>query len=163
MRRIGRPSTGSGRTLWVLLFVTAAAADQTLEPLDTRNGFAEMEFGTAATQHADLLPWGQEEGLDIFVADMNPEVAGVRFEARQLQFWKDRLARIQFVTTDLNSARRYFKLMTQSYGRPSSKLGPNSYEWKGQRVWASYGEDGKTATITYASISLEREWQKRKK
>jgi hypothetical protein len=156
MRRIGRSGL-----LW--FFVTIAAAAQSLEPLDTRHGFGEMEFGTASTQLGDLLPWGQEDGMAIFVADMNPEIAGVKFEARKLQFWKDKLARIQFVTTDLNSARRYFKLMTQSYGRPSSKLGPNSYESKGQKVWASYGEDGKTATITYASISIEREWQKRKK
>jgi hypothetical protein len=146
-----------------LVLVAASAWAALLEPLDARNGVLDLEFGAASGQFRDLLPWGQQEGLDVFVAEMNPEVAGIRFETRLLRFWQDRLLEVEFLTTDLGAARRYFKLMADSYGRPTSKLGANSYEWRGALVLARYGEDGKTASIRYSSIPLLKERQRQMK
>jgi len=146
-----------------LAFVAAAAWAAALEPLDARNGFLDLQFGAPSGQFHDLLSWGQQEDLAVFVEGMNPEVAGVRFETRLLRFWQDRLVQVELVTTDLAAARRYFKLMAEAYGRPTSKLGQNSYEWVGSLVNARYGEDGKTASVRYESVALLKERQRRGK
>jgi hypothetical protein len=146
-----------------VLFVALSAWAAILEPLDARNGFLDLQFGAAAAQFHDLLPWGQQEDLNVFVAEMNPEVAGVKFETRLLRFWQDRLVEVELLTSDMNAARSYFKLMVQTYGRPTSKLGQNSYQWAGNVVAARYSENGKTASVTYSSVALLKARQKQQK
>ena len=147
----------------VVLSAALGSAAVPLEPLDAKNGVGDLAFGAPPAQFRDLLSWGQQDDLAVYVGEMNPEVAGIRFETRLLRFWQDHLVEVELLTTDIAAARSYFKLMVQTYGRPTNKLGANSYQWVGSLVLASYAENGKTASVTYGSVTLLKERQRQSK
>jgi hypothetical protein len=141
-------------TLTTILLLSTLSYSQSIDYLDSKNGYKDLKFGMTKTELKNNILDCTKDGHCIIVGDKYKTIRNVNIESTIAAFMEDKLFLVVLFIEGNNNVSNLLNIYADTFGKASYSKGTTAY-WEGKNVLLSYeiSVDDKANVSAIATIA----------